>query len=77
MCLYPDLRIDIQNPLPHDLCLIPPDTAVQCDNLTVQIGQADLIPVNQIQGAHAAPRQRLRHVPAYAADAEDRHPGTF
>ena len=45
------------------------------DDLPVEVGQADLIVIDEIQRAHAAACQRLDRVAAHAADAEHRHAG--
>ena len=45
------------------------------DDLSVQVGQADLVVIDQVQGAHAAAGQSLHGVAPHAADAEDSHPG--
>ena len=69
------VRIDFKDPLPHHLDLIPPDGFTGRDNLAVQIGQTDLIVVDQIKGADAAARQRLAHIAAHAPDTENGHAG--
>ena len=43
--------------------------------MAVDVGQADLIIIDEIQRADAATGQRLDGIAAHAADAEDRHTG--
>ena len=47
------------------------------DDLAVQVGQADLVVVNNIQRAYAASCQCLDYIAADAADTEHRHAGVM
>ena len=44
------------------------------DDLAIEVGQADLIVVDEVQRPHAAAGQRLNGIAAHAADAENGHP---
>ena len=46
-----------------------------CQNLAVDIGNADSIIVNEIQLSHTAAGQSLHRIATHTADAEDRNPG--
>ena len=69
------IRIDIQNPLLRHIHLQFSHTGVGCQNLTIDVGDADGVAVNQIQLPHTAPGQSLYRIAAHAADAKDRNPG--
>ena len=43
--------------------------------MPIEVGQTDLIVIDQIQCAHAAACQRLHRVAAHTADAKHCHPG--
>ena len=45
---------------------------MQGDDLAVEVGGRDLVIVDQIERAHARARQRLDHIAADPADAENR-----
>jgi hypothetical protein len=45
------------------------------DDLAVQVGQTDLVVVDQVEGTHAAAGQRLDGVAAHAAHAEHGYAG--
>ena len=70
-----DVGVDIVDALFRYIHLILPYRAAGGDDLTVEVGQADLIVIDQIQCAHAAACQRLHRIAAHAADAKHCHPG--
>src|SRR5699024_9786422 len=53
----------------------PADRILRGNDLPVDVGTAHRIIVNENKRTHAASRQRLHHISADAADAEDRDPG--
>ena len=62
--------------VPHDLHLIFPYGAARCNDLTVQIGEADLVIVDQIDSSHTAAHQRLYGVASHTANAKNSDPRT-
>ena len=64
------LRIDLQDSLLHDLCLITAHGLSRRNNLTVQVRQAHLIVIHQVKSLHAAPRQRLTYISSDAPHTE-------
>ena len=70
--MYPYIRIgiDLSDALCHDLCLILPDRFPRCDDLPVQVCQADFIIVDQVKCADAAADKRLADIAADTADTE-------
>ena len=44
-------------------------------DLAVQVGQADLVIINEVQRTHTAACQRFHRVAAHAANAKHRHTG--
>ena len=70
-----DVGVDIVDALFRYIHLILPYRAAGGDDLTVEVGQADLIVIDQIQCAHAAACQCLHRIAAHAADAKHCHPG--
>ena len=55
MDLHLGIGINLQDAIPHDLCLIFSDGLSGSDDLSVDIGQADLIIIYQVEGADAGP----------------------
>ena len=51
------------------------EAARQGAELAVEVGETDLVIVNQVQCPHAAAGQGLHGIPPHTADAENRHPG--
>ena len=72
---HPDVRVNVVDALCSHIYFILPYRTAGGDDLAVEVGQADLIIINQIQCPHAAARQRFHRVAAHAADAEHRHAG--
>ena len=70
----PDVGVDVVDPLLGHIHFILPHGLAGGDDLAVEVGQADLIVVDEVQRAHAAAGQRLNGIAAHAADAEDGHP---
>ena len=66
--------VDLQHPLAHDVDLVLADGLARGDDLAVEIRQADLVVVDQIERAHAAADEPLTDIAAHAADAEHRDP---
>ena len=77
--VHPDYRvgIDVQHPLPGSLGFVHTNGFVGGQNLPVQIGQADRVPVDEIQLSHPGPGQSLHHIAAHTAQTEYRHPGAL
>ena len=67
--------VDLQNAVPRDLDFVFCHGLARCQDLAVQVRQADLVIVDQVQCADAAAGQRIDGVAADTADAEHRHPG--
>ena len=74
--LHLAVRVDVENAVTHDLRLIFSHGAARCDDLTVQVGEADLVIVDQIDGSHTAPHQRLHGVASHTANAKNSDPRT-
>ena len=69
--------VDLQHPLAHDVDLVLADGLARGDDLAVEIRQADLVVVDQIERAHAAADEPLTDIAAHAADAEHGHARTL
>ena len=67
------VRVDVVHALCGNLHLVPSDRAVRCDQLPVEVGQADRVIVNQVERADPRAHQRLYHMAAHAADAKHRY----
>jgi hypothetical protein len=67
------IRADVLDALLCHVHLQAADGRMGGVELAVQVGQADLVVVDQIQRADPAAGERLHGVAAHAADAEDRH----
>ena len=74
--LHLAVRVDVENAVTHDLRLIFSHGAARCDDLTVQIGEADLIIVDQIDGSHTASHQRLYGVASHTTNTKNSDPRT-
>ena len=64
------IRIDIQNPLLHHIRLVFADGLSRSNNLTVQIGQTDLVIIDQIKCSDTASHKCLAYITAHTADAK-------
>ena len=71
------LRIDLQHPLFHHVRLVLAYRLSRGNDLPVQVGQADLVIVDEVKMAHAAPHQSLTDITAHTADTEYSHSGIF
>ena len=69
--LHLTVRVNVEDAVPHDLHLIFPYGAARCNDLTVQIGEADLVIVDQIDSSHTAAHQRLYGVASHTAKNSD------
>ena len=67
------VRVDLQNAVAHDLDLVFADGFARGDDLPVEVRQADLVVVDEIERTHAAAHKRLADIAAHAADAEHGH----
>ena len=67
---HPAFRVDRQDTLRHHLGFRLPDMLAQRVDLAVGIGNADIIHVDQSDGADAGARQRLSRPGTHAADAD-------
>ena len=70
-------RIDIQHPGRSGICLGHAQGGVQRQKLPVDVGGADGVVVDEIQGANAAAGQGFYHIAAHAAQTEHGHPDIF
>lgn len=68
--LYRSRSLTLSGQILNDLCLIFSDGLSGSDDLSVDIGQADLIIIYQVEGADAGPGQSLAHITAHTADAK-------
>ena len=75
MCSHLRFRADIRDPFFHHFRLIPANRTVVSDGLPVDIGQRDLVIVNQYQPANPASCQRLYAVGAHAPHAKHHDAG--
>ena len=66
-----NFRIEICNALARGIHLVSSDRTACGKNLAVQIGEADPVIVNEIQGADSHAGQSLHRASADASDAED------
>ena len=67
------IGIDLLHAVAHHLCLIFSHRFSGGNDLPVQIGQADLIIINQIKASNAAAHKRLADIAADSANAEHCH----
>ena len=70
-----DVGVDVVDPLFRHIHLIFAHGLAGGDDLAVQVGQADLVVVDEVEGTHAAAGQRLHGIAAHAAHAEHGHTG--
>ena len=70
-----DVGVDLVDALFRHIHLILPHRLAGGHDLAVQVGQADLIVVDEVQRTHAAAGQCLNGIAAHAANAEHRHAG--
>ena len=74
---HPDVRVNVVDALRSHIYLILPYCAAGGDDLAVEIRQADLVVVDQIERAHAAADEPLTDIAAHAADVEHGHARTL
>ena len=77
VCIDGRLRIDVQNTFLCRIHLVLADRAVRRDDLTVQVREAYLVVIDQIQRSDTAPRQRFHNIASHAADPKYRNTGTL
>ena len=63
------------DPLFRHIHLIFAHSLAGGDDLAVQVGQTDLVIVDEVEGTHAAAGQRLHGIAAHSAHAEHSHAG--
>ena len=68
-----DSGIDGQHPLPRDFHLGPSDRVLRSQDLTVDVGEIDLVIVHDVQGADAAASQCLQSVTANTANTKQEY----
>ena len=73
MDMYIHIRIDLQHPFFHHIRFIFSYGFSRSNNLTVQIGQAYLIIIDQIKGSDTASHQCLTDISADTADTKNSH----
>ena len=73
--MYDGVRVDVKDSLFGHIHLVLPHGFPRCEDLAVDVCEADLIVVDQIQRADAAARQSLRRIAAHAADPKHGHTG--
>jgi len=69
--------IDVQNAVPGHIHLVFCNGAAGGQNLPVQVGDADLVVIDQIQRPNPGPGQGLHGISPHAADAKHGNPGVF
>ena len=70
-----DVGVNVPNPGGGYVHLVLAQGGAGGDDLAVQVAEADLVVVDQIQGPHPAAGQGLHHIASYASHAKDGHPG--
>ena len=71
--IHARFRINFQNALPRSVDLVLSNRPMRCNDLAVQIGQTDLVAVNQVQLSDSASRQCLNDISSDPANAKYRH----
>ena len=69
--------VDVLDALGHDLRLGTAHGGVKGYGLSVDVGEGYHVTVNEVDAPHSRASQSLGQMPAYAADAEDRHGGVL
>ena len=69
--------IDLRHPEPGSLGFFHAQGGMGSQDLTVQVGNAHSVLVDQVQLADACPGQGLHHIAAHASQSEDGHPGSL
>ena len=71
-----DVGVDVMDALFRHIHLVLAHRLAGGHDLTVQVGQADLVVIDEVQRTHTAAGQRLDGIAAHAADAKHCHTGT-
>ena len=71
LCLW----VDVKDAVPHDIDFIFTNGASGCNDLTVQIGEADFVIVDQIQFTNSTSHKCLYGITANSADSKNGNPG--
>ena len=64
------IRIDAEHPLLHDINLVFTDCRACRDDLPVEIGQTDLVIIDQVKCPDTAAHKCFTHISADTSDAE-------
>ena len=67
------MGVDVLQARRHRVHLILPDGRMQGDNLPIQVADAHVVAVEQVDFRNAAAHQRFAHISADTADAEHRY----
>ena len=70
------VRIDFQHALFHHIGLIFSHCFSGCNDLSVQIGKADLVVINQVKSTYTTSYQGLTNISSHTADSKYCYSGT-
>ena len=73
VCFYNAIRIDRTHTLRRNINLVFTDGIQCCNNLTVDVRDADGVAVDQIKRSHTGTRKRFHRITSHTADPEHRN----